>query len=93
MNVRGTHFFLRDDSPSGKVAKNEKSRVAPLYSVHIHLKISKCFGNYVNYGNLSLLYSERPKLDTILAFLSAIGLNTNLTVRFNMLSPTGMHWS
>ena len=33
-----------------------------------------CQNNYSDFSRLALLHSERPKLYTILAFLSAIGL-------------------
>ena len=70
----GANAFLRvSHNVEGK--QNRKSKVAALESVPILLKRwDSIISTFVRF-RLSLLHSEKPKLFTILAFLSAVGLN------------------
>ena len=50
---------------------------APLTAILIHQKLNSTETRFILKTVLTLLHSERPKLLTILAFLSAIGLMNN----------------
>ena len=57
-NYEGENSFLSELTPNEKGGQNERSRVASLESVLIHLKnILLCCGSYNIYSNMTLTFS------------------------------------